>query len=423
MTTLWPGFLLLSLLAMLFVLVPVWRYRTRAAQSALTQRRDKNLEVFRQRQLELEQDVEQGLTTADEHSRLLSELQRAFLLDMQALEGQDAGKGAWAGGKPLLIALVLLIPLSSLAIYHYRGAGPDLALPELLANLGAADSEETETQALSELAEFLQQRFERRPDDIQNGYMLGTLYLQLERFADAVATFEMLLAQMESTPDRAAVLGQLAQAQYMLDDSKVTPAVQAVIDEALLINPNESAIMSILAIDAFLREDIVAALGYWRRQLADLTPGSQQADTLRQRIAMVEAYLPAQAAEADQPEPAAAVDTSNSITVVIDIAPHLAEQVDAFQKLFIYVRSPAMPMPILAQNLEVPAFPFTLTLDNSMTMMGATLESVPQLVVGARLSRTGVANAQSGDLQTLSDPFVITELDAPIELLIDEAVP
>ena len=86
--------------------------------------------------------------------------------------------------------------------------------------------------------------------------------------------------------------------------------------------------------------------------------------------------------------------------------------------------NPAMPMPILAQNLDVPEFPFTITLDNSMTMMGATLESVSELVVGARLSRAGGAIAQSGDLQaTLSDPFVLTELTAPLELLIDEAVP
>lgn len=421
MTTLWPGLLLLSLLAMLFVLVPLWRYRNQAARSVLQQRRDKNLEVFRQRQLELEQDVQQGLTTPDEHARLLAELQRAFLLDMQALEGLDFGKGARVGGKPLLIALALLMPVVSFGIYYYRGSGPDLELPQLLANLSAVETEEAQNAALGELADFLQDRFERRPSDIQNGYMLGTLYLELERYPDAIATFEKLLAQMETTPDRAAVLGQLAQAQYMQDESTLTPAVQKVIDEALLINPNESAIMSILAVDAFLREDIAAALAYWRRQLSDVTPGSQQAETLRQRIAMMEAYLPAE--QASGAEAPAAVDTSNSIEVVIDIAPEMAVQLGEFQKLFVYVRNPAMPMPILAQNLAVPEFPFTITLDNSMTMMGATLESVPQLVVGARLSRTGVANAQPGDLQTLSDPFVLAELSAPVELLIDAVVP
>jgi len=272
---------------------------------------------------------------------------------------------------------------------------------------------------LGELADTLQQRLERRPDDMQNAYMLGTLNLELERFEPAITTFRHMLERIEAGPDRATVLGQLAQSQYMLADSTITDEVRSTIDQALALNPNEFAVMSILAIDAFLREDFPTALQYWQRQLASSTPGSPQAEALRQRIAMLEAYVP-QAADGDS---GAAVPTGPTISVTITVAPALAAQVTEDMRLFVFVRNPDMPMPILAQNLEVPEFPFTITLDNSMSMTGMTVETFPRLVVGARLSRSGNATAQPGDLQTLSESFTLSELTAPLELVIDEVAP
>jgi cytochrome c-type biogenesis protein CcmH len=172
--------------------------------------------------------------------------------------------------------------------------------------------------------------------------------------------------------------------------------------------------MSLYAIDAFLKQDFVAALQYWRRQLSDLTPGSRDAEELRQRIALVESSLPA--------EQKAAVQGS-TLTVTIDVAPLLAAKLTPDMRLFIFARSPSMPMPIVAQNVPVPAFPFTITLDNSMSMTGAQLESVPELVVGARLSVSGNAVGQSGDLETLSAPFTLTKQSEPLTLTIDSIKP
>jgi cytochrome c-type biogenesis protein CcmH len=414
MNTIWLLFAGLIAVAMLFVLVPMWRYRGDGALSSLAVRRQKNREVFEQREAELAVDLQQNAVAPEEHTRLLAELQRAFLRDMEALDAAGAARSRLTSGKAILVVLILMIPLLSLWQYSKWGSAADLALPALLSDLGTAQDEAAQVAKLNELAEFLQERIERRPADIQNGYMLGTLYIELERFAEAEATFKKLLEKMEPDADRATVLGQLAQAQYLVHDSQITSEVQATIDEALALNPNEYAIMSILAIDAFLKEDVVTALGYWRRQLSAATPGSRDAEVLRQRIAMVESYLP---------KDEVAVDTSNRITLTIDIAPELASRVDDSMKLFVFVRNTAMAMPILAQNLSIPEFPFTITLDNSMSMSGMQVESAAELVAGARISASGNAIAASGDMQTLSAPFVLAEQTAPLELVINEIVP
>jgi cytochrome c-type biogenesis protein CcmH len=93
-------------------------------------------------------------------------------------------------------------------------------------------------------------------------------------------------------------------------------------------------------------------------------------------------------------------------------------------RLFVYARNPAMPMPLAVQNLALPDFPITVTLDDSMAMLeNMSLSSSPNVIVGARLSRSGQATAQSGDIQAVSEPFVLSEQDGPVLLTIRDIVP
>jgi cytochrome c-type biogenesis protein CcmH len=206
MNTIW--FLLAGLIAvaMLFVLVPVWRHRGEVARSSLAIRMQKNREVFEQRQAELAVELQQNVIAPEEYTRLLAELQRAFLRDMEALESHGKTRSAFTGGKAALIGLALLIPVVSLWQYRTWGSADDLALPALLSELGNAQDEAAQSQKLNELAAFLQERFERRPADIQNGYMLGTLYIELERFAEAALVLRQTADQMEPSPDRTSAI-------------------------------------------------------------------------------------------------------------------------------------------------------------------------------------------------------------------------
>jgi cytochrome c-type biogenesis protein CcmH len=407
---------LLAASALAFVIVPLWRHHG-TADTTLERRREKNREVFRQREGELSEDLRQGLINADEHAKLLAELQRAFLLDMEVLDKQGTRKGVLGAGRSVVLTLAVVAVAASLILYRELGSGPDLELPALLERVGAAATQEEQLPALNELAAFLQERFERKPDDVLNGYSLGKLYMDLERFPEAITVLQQVQAELEDGPDRATVIGLLAQAQYLQADSQITPDVQETIDQALRLDPNEYAVMGLLAVDAALvKQDLPAAIGYWRRQLSSAAPGSPQAERVRQLLAQFESFAAAE-------DPAAVAGPT--ITVTIDIAPELAAQVTDDMRLFVFVRSPQPGgPPILAVNPPASEFPLTLTLDNSNAMMpGRTLESAPELVVGARLSNSGQPTEQSGDFQTLSEPFTLAEQTAPLELVIDEVVP
>lgn len=414
---LWLSIAVLCLIAMLFVLVPVLRYRSVNREGGLEQRRRKNREVYEQRLQELDAEHREGLVLPEDVERLRTELQRAFLRDMEALEHDGSARGP-AVNRLLPLVFSLALPLLAVLLYRSFGAAHDLGLPSLLAEIAAAEDADAQTTALNDLAEALQLRFDREGDDLQNAYMLGTLYEELGRHDDALATFERMLAQMEPGPDMATVLGQMARTRYQMAEGELNAEVQALIDQSLAMNPNEYYSMSILANDAFVREDLDAALGYWRRQLSSAPPGSEQAASLIQVISLVESYLPEQGSDEDP-----AATAGSSITFTVDIDPALRDRLGDKQRLFVYVRNPEIRPPLVADTLPIGDFPLTVTLDNSNSMTGMTLESAPTLIAGARLSASGSAIAESGDLETVTEPFVLDELDGPLNLTIDTVVP
>jgi len=417
------SFLLYSLLllglALLFVIVPVLRYKPKIRTADGEIRRQKNIDVFKQGLADLEQERQEGSIPQDEFERLKTELQRSFLRDMENEESRDQNV-AQKPNRLLPILSLLFIPVFSYALYEVVGSARDLVLPDLLAELSSVETEAEQVELLNELANFLQERFERNDDDIQNGYMLGTLYLELNRYEEAIATFSAMADEMEPGMDKATVLGQLAQSMFLQSESEITPEIRNVVDQALALNPNEYAVMSLLAMDALISEDIAGAVGYWRRQLLQLDSGSREAAVLRERITRAESMFPDSAETGNDAD----VEGGASVSLVIDIDDSVRDQVDDSMRLFIYARNPAMPMPLAAQNIALPEFPFEITLDDSMAMIAnMTLSSAQEVIVGARLSRSGQATAQSGDIQAVSEPFALAEQDEPVMLTIKDIVP
>lgn len=415
MTTLIPYILLLMLVAVLFVLVPVLRFRNHGAKLQSEDREQQNISLFQQNISELEDNLADKLIEQDEFEKLKLELERNFLNDMES--GKASKKiSASAYTKLLPLALVFFIPIVSFLFYRSIGSGPELVLPELMDKLNVSESVDEQLLVLTEIADVLDQQFQRRDDDVQAGYTLGTLYISLEEFANAVRVFSTLAAGMEADQDKAAVLGQLAQSQYLLADSTLTPAVQETIDEALLLNSNEQAIMSILAVEALLAEDLAGAANYWRRQVSQLPVGSEQIAQLNQRIETIESYL----VEENDEE---IVDANDGVelSVTVNIDESIQDQIEAGMKVYIFARSEGTP-PLAALELNPEDLPVTVTLNDGMAMLPQfNLSSVTTAYVGASIARQAVA--QSGDFQALSETFVIAEQEETIVLSIKDRLP
>jgi cytochrome c-type biogenesis protein CcmH len=114
---------------------------------------------------------------------------------------------------------------------------------------------------------------------------------------------------------------------------------------------------------------------------------------------------------------------SASLTVQVDIAPGLKQRLGASDVLFVFARAPeGSRMPLAIQRLSASDLPVTVTLDDSTSMMPQLkLSTLPEVVVGARVSKSGQAVPQPGDLEALSDP-VRSDRNDPVRLTIDRVV-
>ena len=125
----------------------------------------------------------------------------------------------------------------------------------------------------------------------------------------------------------------------------------------------------------------------------------------------------------DVPPGAGAPANTAHIVVNVALDPKLKDSVGPNDTLFVFAKAAhGPPMPLAITRLTVAQLPARLTLTDAMGMVpGLTLSRFPQVVVGARISKSGNATPQSGDLQTLSSSTT-TAQTKPVQLIIAERV-
>ena len=151
---------------------------------------------------------------------------------------------------------------------------------------------------------------------------------------------------------------------------------------------------------AFERKDFKAAANYWRRMLPLVPPDSEDARAIRANVAEAIQLAGGQAAVPQGAVPQAGVRGT------VSISPKLKGMFGPEDTVFIFARAaqgPAMPLALLRRRArELPA---DFALEDSMAMApGMNLSAHARVVITARVSKSGTATPQPGDLQGASAP-------------------
>ena len=351
---------------------------------------------------------------------VLSESEYAAKLAALQAEASDAnGTVAQESGRPVLLAVAVSLVVTVGAIAAYRIVGNPAALdpaaraPRAAASgaAGAPASPEAEAPALEDAIAGLAKRLEQNPDDAQGWMLLGRAHKAMQRFDEAKAALENAHRVL---PDDVDVMVELAEARALASpDHRLAPADVALIERALAADPAHQRGQWIRGIAALQDERYEEAVAIWERLLPQLPADSDVAKSVMQQIAAARERggLPpmASAPEVAAAEPAAPLPAAGGpkIEVQVDIAPELATQVAPGDVLFVFARAPTGPkMPLAIQRIPAGEFPITVTLDDSMGMMPTLkLSQAGQVVVGARISKSGDAAGKPGDLEVISEPM------------------
>jgi cytochrome c-type biogenesis protein CcmH len=410
-----PTFLIFAALmiaaALAFVLVPLLRHARNAAPADDTRR----LRA-------LDDALASGVIDADEYAT-----KRAALAGkaMQPVAPAPRSRATFAA----LLAVALLLPASALLLYRLVGAPEaldpaNLAPPPEAQQHSAADME----NAIAGLAAKLKEQ----PDDAQGWALLGRAYAATNRADEARDAFKQA---HEHAPGDADVAVEYAQAIALAaPDHKLQGESRTLLEGVIAKDAKNQRALWLLGISDYQNQDYVSAIARWKVLLPLLQPDSDVARSVRNEIADAEARrdgreppqpeaAPAEAPAAETAQ-ASAPARAPRLTVNVALDPKLKAQLDPDATLFVFARaSSGPPMPLAIQRLKASALPATVTLDDSMSMAPAMkLSKFPEVVVGARVSKSGNAMPQSGDLQTLSSPLESSRSE-PIALTIDQVVP
>jgi cytochrome c-type biogenesis protein CcmH len=262
------------------------------------------------------------------------------------------------------------------------------------------------------MAERLAERLKAKPDDPEGWSMLGRSYSVLEMFPQAASAFQQVVAQR---PQDAQGYADYADALGMTQGRKLAGEPEKLIARALQLDPDNVKALSLSGTLAVDRGDAAGAAQLWAHALRKTEPGSEMAqrlqgaiDDARQRAGLPTAAASASAVATATAEAASALATA-SVQVRISLAPALAAKAGPEDTVFIFARAlQGGKAPLAIQRRQVKDLPLQLTLDDSMAMSPALrLSSVSQVIVGARVSKSGNAMPQPGDLQGLTPAVAV----------------
>jgi cytochrome c-type biogenesis protein CcmH len=282
-------------------------------------------------------------------------------------------------------------------------------------------------EQIEAMADGLRQRLETEPQNAEGWAMLGRSYSVLGRASDAVPAYRKAV---ELVPDDAGLLADLADSLAVTNNRQIAGEPMTFVQRALKIDPNQPKALSLAGTEAFLRGDFKAAAALWERILASQPADSPMAQQVRESInearqrgglpLLVDGEMPkgvtAQAAPQAAPaaqEPATpaqpAAPGKTSVAGTVTLAPALAGKASPEDTVFVFARAAEGPrMPLAIVRKQVKDLPITFTLDDSSAMAPTMkLSNYPQVIVGARISKSGNAMPQPGDLQGLSQPVAL----------------
>lgn len=421
---------LLVVAALLFVVPPLLRGEGSAPAGGT--RRDLNITIYQDQMRELERDLEADVITREQYQHGREELERRMLDDVGVHEGEARPAQASRSTVITAVAVAGLVPLLAAGLYMHFGApaalDPDQRAAGVAGMAGHGSEAELQAQIVGMVAR-LEERLAANPEDGEGWAMLGRSYLWMERIDLAAMALERAVAFNDRDPQ---LLVDYADALAMIGGQSLEGRPRELIDRALSLDPNNQKALWLAGTAAYERGDYAPALGYWQR-LRDLVPaGSDAALAMDNNIAEVRGLLGAAAPpRAEQRAPAqnqaqAQTDAAGAARIQgsILLAEELRGRVESGATLFVYARAAAGPRIPLAV-LRVPAgdFPFEFTLDDSLAMDASmSLSRFDEVVILARISRSGGAMTQSGDLQGTS-AVVPTVGSGPVTVVIDEVVP
>ena len=297
-----------------------------------------------------------------------------------------------------------------------------VAPPDAAATGASPGDREAGLQQIAEMVDRLAARLKDKPDDAEGWTMLARSYTVLTRYRESLPAYRRAV---ELQPRDAGLLADYADATAAANDGKPDAASNALIERALAIDPKQPKALALAGTVAFERGDYATAVMQWQKIADALPPGSEfhqqvmaNVDEARRRGGLAapnarampgtSGSIASASSNPASPSPApsnTAASTASTapgreaLTGVVSLDPALAGSASPDDTVFVLARPESGRMPLAVFRAKVKDLPLRFKLDDSMAMTPTMkISDMKQVVVAARVSKSGNAMSQAGDL-------------------------
>lgn len=329
--------------------------------------RDANISVYRDQLRELDADLAAGKIAPQDHERSHRELEARLLEDVAAVD-VDAPRSRsaipWVAG--------VAIPLAALAVYFGVGS------PRVIERQAEA---QVSVQQVEAMVARLAVKLRDNPDDTEGWKLLGRSYAVMGRHAESADAYARAATRAPRDPQ---LLADFAEALALSRGESLAGEPEKLALRALEIDPQNLKALALAGTAAYERKDFDGAARTWRRMLPLVPAGGEDARAIQANI-----------------DEAQAMKGSRVLRGEVRLAEKLKKRVSPDDAVFIFARAAeGPPMPLAVLKKRVRDLPLTFALDDTMAMApGGKLSNFARVVVSARISKSGQAAPQPGDLQ------------------------
>ena len=398
-----------------------------------------NVKVYREQILDLDREHANGHLSDAEWQQSRDELSVRLLQDTAVEDEPQLITQAQSWRTAVVIALVF--PISALGLYIWLGA-PEAISPMLPASaLAEVATEQAAAPNLDQIVENLASKLQADPNNLEGWVLLGRTHRSMGNLDAALSAFDRALklnADDELILARAEVLAAKNQGRFDGEPWRV-------IREVLQRDPQNYAALLLAGSASYANNRYADALEFWQRARLRLSADHPDVPNLIEAMSTVQAKLknpaspsstpaaqsaqgavPAQGSAASGAAPAAAVASAAggaasalNVSGQVRLSAALKSQTSPTDVVFVYaVPANGERMPLALLKTTVAQLPLSFTLDDSSAMLpDRKLSGASQVLVKARISKSGNAIPQSGDWEGSLGPVKVgaTGLDLEIK--------
>jgi|TARA_Y100000588_G_scaffold214922_1_gene228867 cytochrome c-type biogenesis protein CcmI len=411
-------------LVLLIIAFPWLRSKNHAKQDSLS-----NTQIVKQRLVELEREVQEGLISEHDKRQAVDELKLA-LVDESAFESHKTGNAklplAIGGVLALVCGIVVYAQVNQVGRVAKAQQAID-ALPELSQQLASGNANNLTQEDIANLALAIRQRLREEPQDDTGWMYFGRLMLSIGQEVQAIEAIDKAVSL---SPSNSANRITLAQALMTTGDVNNLERAQSILLGLLQDTPQNDNLALMMAVVSAQLGDLDNTRRFYQQVEGKLPSDSDMAQRLSARIKELEGnsseMVLLQTGGTVQKQPIVNND-GNAIETGFDVTVSLSKEADAnapkagFLIVFAQDANSDNKMPAAVVKLPIEDFPISvsLTTDNAM-MPQFTLATLSEVVITARLSIDGNVAVSEGEWQGSTEATVVANELSSLSVIINK---